>query len=88
MARERAALARSILIFFVGLAAAGLLYGVLNQPAETLLSTGADIGETSQAAQGHSYIKSFWNGLPFIMVFLAFFQLVAAAAVEGRLPGQ
>lgn len=88
MGRERAALARSIIIFFTGLAAAGLMIGVLNAPFETFVSTSADLTQTSQAAQGRQWIESYWGALPFIVVFLAFFQLIAAAAAERRLPGQ
>lgn len=88
MRRERAGLARSVIVFFAGLAAAGLLIGVLNAPFETLVSTSADVTQTSQAAQGRQWITAFWDALPFVVVFLAFFQLLAAAAAERRLPGQ
>lgn len=88
MGRERAALARSVIIFFAGLAAAGLLIAVLNDPFNTFATTSADLTQTSQAAQGRQWIAMFWDGLPFIVVFLAFVQLLAAAAVERRLPGQ
>jgi hypothetical protein len=88
MGRERAGLARAVLIFFGGLAAAGLLIGVLNGPFETLASTSASLTDSSQAAQGRQWIVSFWDALPFMVVFLAFFQLLAAAAAERRLPGQ
>ncbi|RAW44061.1 hypothetical protein DQW50_16175 [Halorubrum sp. 48-1-W] len=84
MVRERAALARNMLIFFIGLAAAGLILGVLNGPFETLVSTSSDITQTSQAAQGRDWITAFWDALPFIIVFLAFFQLLGAAAAERR----
>ena len=88
MGRERAGLARSVIIFFAGLAAAGLLIGVLNGPFETLAATSADVTQTSQAAQGRQWITAFWDALPFVVAFLAFFQLLAAAAAERRLPGQ
>lgn len=86
--RERAALARNLFIFFAGLAAAGLFIAVLNEPTQTILSTGASVSETEQAAQGHSYVTSFWDALPFIIVFLSLAQLLGAAAAERRLPGQ
>lgn len=88
MPLERAGLARAVLVFFAGLAAAGMLIGVLNGPFETLASTSADLTQSSQAAQGRQWIVSFWDALPFMVVFLAFFQLLAAAAAERRLPGQ
>lgn len=88
MGRERAGLARAVLVFFAGLAAAGLLIGVLNGPFETLSTTSANITNSSQAAQGRQWIVSFWDALPFMVVFLSFFQLLAAAAAERRLPGQ
>ena len=88
MPPERAGLARAVIIFFAGLAAAGLLIAVLNGPFETFASTSADITSTSQAAQGRQWITAFWDALPFIVAFLAFFQLLAAAAAERRLPGQ
>lgn len=88
MGRERAALARSIIIFFVGLAAAGLLIAVLNDPFQTMTATSADMTTSSEAAQGRQWITAFWDGLPFIVVFLSFLQLLAAAAAERRLPGQ
>lgn len=88
MGRERAALARSVIIFFAGLAAAGLLIGVLNGPFDTIMSAGADATTSTQADQGQQWIGMFWDALPFIVVFLAFLQLVGAAAAERRLPGQ
>lgn len=84
MGRERAALARNILIFFAGLGAAGLLIAVLNTPAENLLATGQDLSRTSQAAQGHAYVSAFWDALPFLIAILAFVQLIGAAAAERR----
>lgn len=87
MPPERAGLARSVFVFFAGLAAAGLLIGVLNGPFETMVQTSADMTQTSQAAQGRQWIVAFWDALPFIVVFLAFMQLLAAAAFERRLPG-
>ena len=83
-ARERAALARNILIFFAGLGAAGLLIGVLDGPFWTLFSTAETLGSTSQSAQGRAYVERFWTALPFIVVALAFFQLLGAAAAERR----
>ncbi len=88
MPRERAALARSIFIFFCGLAAAGLLIAVLNGPFDTIMATGQETATSSQAAQGQSYIGSYWDALPFIIVFISLAQLLGAAAAEGRLPGQ
>jgi hypothetical protein len=88
MAVERAALARNVFIFFAGLAAAGLLIAVLNQPFEIIATTGSDVASSPEAAQGQSYVESYWNALPFIVVFLALAQLLGAAAAERRLPGQ
>lgn len=86
MAREyRAGLARNILIFLAGVAAAGLLIGVLNSPFDTMVATSQGITNTQQAATGRGYIVGFWDALPFIIVFLAFFQLLGAAAAERRL---
>jgi hypothetical protein len=86
--RERAALARSLFIFFAGLAAAGLLIAVLNGPFEQIMSTGSEYATTSEAAKGRGYVTAFWDALPFIVVFLALAQLLGAAAAERRLPGQ
>jgi hypothetical protein len=88
MPRERAALARNIFIFFAGLAAAGLILAVLNDPFNTFVSTSESMTTTSQAAQGRGYIVAFWDALPFIITFLALAQLLGAAAAERRLPGQ
>jgi len=88
MTRERAGLARALIIFVVGLGAAGLILGVLNGPFEQMASASADIAQTSQANQGRQWIVMFWDGLPFIIVSLAFIQLLGAAAAERRLPGQ
>jgi len=88
MGRERAALARNIFIFFGGLAAAGLFLAVLNGPFETIMATGAETATSPEAAQGQSYINSFWDALPFIIVFLSLVQLLGAAAAERRLPGR
>jgi len=81
---ERAALARALLIFVVGLGAAGVLLAVLNGPFDTIASTGTSISQSSQAARGQSYIESFWNALPVIIALLALLQLLGAAAAEGR----
>jgi hypothetical protein len=51
------------------------------------VTTSEGLTTTQQAAQGREWIVSFWDALPFIVAFLGFLQLVAAAAVEGRLPG-
>lgn len=88
MGRERAGLARAMLVFVIGLAAAALLIAVLNSPFETLVATSADVTTSSQAAQGRQWITMFWDALPFIVVFLSFIQLLGAAAAERRLPGQ
>jgi len=89
MARvERAGLARAIFIFFAGLAAAGVVFGVLNDPFNQIMSVGGDYATTSEAAKGRGYVQAFWDALPFIMVFLALAQLIGAAASERRLPGQ
>jgi hypothetical protein len=85
---ERAGLARAIFIFFAGLAAAGFVLGVLNDPFNQIMSVGADYSTTSEAAKGRGYVQAFWDALPFIMVFLALAQLIGAAASERRLPGQ
>jgi len=84
MARERAGLARALVIFVVGLAAAGLLIAVLNDPFNTMVAASERVGDTEQAARGRGYITAFWSALPFIVVFLAFAQLLGAAAAEGR----
>lgn len=86
--RERAGLARALLIFFTGLAAAGLIIGVLNSPFEAFVTASTETTNSPQAAQGRQWIVMFWDGLPFIVVFLAFVQLLGAAAAERRLPGQ
>lgn len=88
MTRERAGLARAILIFVIGLAAAALLIAVLDGPFETLTATSAQVTETEEAAQGRQWMTSFWDGLPVIIALLSLIQLIAAAAAERRLPGQ
>jgi hypothetical protein len=89
MARvERAGLARAIFIFFAGLAAAGFVFGILSDPFSQIMTVGGDYATTSEAAKGRGYVQSFWDALPFIMVFLALAQLIGAAASERRLPGQ
>lgn len=80
----RAALARNILIFFAGIAVAGLLIGVLDGPFQALLEASETVGQTSQATDGRSYVTRFWDALPFLVVMLAFFQLLGAAAAERR----
>jgi hypothetical protein len=86
--RERAALARSLFIFFAGLAAAGLMIAVLNGPFEQIMSTGGEYAQSAEATRGRGYVNAFWDALPFIVVFLALAQLLGAAAAERRLPGQ
>jgi hypothetical protein len=85
--RERAGLARAIMIFLATLVAAALLIAVLNSPFQTLVTTSEGLTTTQQAAQGREWIVSFWDALPFIVALLGFIQLVATAAAEGRLPG-
>ena len=84
MRRERAGLARALLIFVVGLGAAGVLLAVLNGPFETIAATGSSVADSSQAARGQGYIETFWDSLPVIIALLAFLQLLGAAAAEGR----
>lgn len=88
MARERAGLARSLVIFFIGLGAAGLLLAVINGPVDTIFAVGTGLSSSPQAAEGAVYVDQFWNALPFTILFLAFVQLLGAAAAERRLPGQ
>lgn len=88
MPPERAGLARAIMIFVATLVAAALLIAVLNSPFDTLVTTSEGLTTTEEAAQGRAWIVSFWDGLPFIVAFLGFLQLIAAAAAERRLPGQ
>lgn len=87
MPPERAGLARAIMIFLATLVAAALLIAVLNAPFETFVSASESVTRTEQAAQGRQWIVTFWNNLPFVVALLVFIMLVAAAAVEGRLPG-
>jgi len=86
--RQRVGLARSLAIFFVAIAAAGLILGVLQGPFDQLVAASSDITQTSQAATGRGWIVTFWDALPFIVVLLGFVQLIGAAAAERRLPGQ
>jgi len=88
MGRERAGLARAFLVFLVGLGAAGLILSVLNGPFETMMSAAGAYSKTPQANQGQQWLTMFWDGLPVIIVILAFLQLLGAAAAERRLPGQ
>lgn len=81
---HRCGLARNILIFVIGLAAAGLLIGVLDGPFNTMVATSQGLTNTQQAATGRGYIVSFWDATPLIVVFLAFLQLLGAAAAERR----
>ena len=81
---ERAALAANVLLFFAGLAAAGLLIGVLDGPFQTLVGASESVGSTSYSTRGRGYVTQFWNALPFVIVGLAFLQLLAAAAAERR----
>mgnify|MGYP007101483591 CR=1 FL=1 len=82
--RQRAGLARALLIFVVGLGMAGLMIAVLNGPFETIAATGSSVADSSQAARGQGYIETFWNAMPVIIALLAFLQLLGAAAAEGR----
>lgn len=82
--RQRAGLARALLIFVVGLGMAGLMIAVLNGPFETIAATGASVASSDQAARGQGYIETFWSALPVIIALLAFLQLLGAAAAEGR----
>ena len=88
MTDERAGLARAIIIFFVAIGAAGLLYAILNQPVQTIFGISESMTTTTQASRGRGYVTNFWDALPFVIVMLAFLQLIGAAAIEGRLPGQ
>ena len=81
---QRAHLANNIMLFFASLAAAGLLFAVLNDPFTSLMAAGE--GQTAQAQQAEAYVEQFWSALPFIMVFLGLVQLLGAATVEARTP--
>ncbi len=74
--------------FFAGLAAAAMILAVLNDPFNAMVATSQGMTDTQQAAQGRQWIVMFWDALPVIIVLLALLQLLGAAAVERRLPGQ
>ena len=56
MRRERAGLARALLIFVVGLGAAGMILAVLNGPFDALMSASADVSRTWRT----------WSVAPFV----------------------
>lgn len=79
---QRAALARAVFIFVCGLGAAGLIIGVLDGPFWSLIGASETVGQTSYSADGRAYLTQFWQALPFLVVALAFVQLLAAAAAD------
>ena len=81
---QRAHLANNIMLFFASLAAAGLLFAVLNDPFQSLMAAGE--GQTAQAQQAEAYVDQFGSALPVILVFLGLVQLLGAATVEARTP--
>ena len=86
--RERAGLARTLIIFVATLAVSAPILAVLNGPFDQMVTLSAGLAETSQANQGRQWIVMFWDALPFIIAILMFIMLLGAAAAERRLPGQ
>jgi hypothetical protein len=77
-------LANNLMLFFVSIAAAALLLAVLNDPFQSIAA--ASTASSPQAQQGQAFIQTYWDALPFVVVFLGLIQLVGAAAVEAKTP--
>lgn len=78
-------LTNAIIIFLGSIVFAGLLIAVFNSPFETIMSTAAGVGTSSEAATSRTIISDAWGVLPFIVVVIGLIQLVGAAAKESQI---
>ena len=78
-------LAYQIIIFFGALALGALLFIVLNQPFEMMMTTAGEQTSSESAAEGQRYISQIWAALPLVMVGIAAFGLIVAAVREADL---
>jgi uncharacterized membrane protein len=78
-------LAYQIIIFFGALALGALLFIVLNQPFEMLMTAAGDQTTSDSAAEGQRYISQIWAALPLVIVGYGAFALIVEAVREADL---
>lgn len=81
----RVHLAYQIIIFFGGIALGALLFIVLNQPFEMLMTAAGEQTTSDSAAEGQRYIKQIWAALPLVIVGYGAFALIVEAVREADL---
>ena len=81
----RVHLAYQIIIFFGAIALGALLFIVLNQPFEMLMSAAGEQTTSDSAAEGQRYIKQIWAALPLVIVGYGAFALIVEAVREADL---
>ena len=78
-------LAYQIILFFAALALGALVFIVLNQPFEMMMSAAGERTSSESAAEGQRYISQIWAALPLIIVGYAAFALIVEAVREADL---
>ena len=62
-----------------------MLFIVLNQPFEMLMSAAAERTSSESAAEGQRYVSQIWAAIPLIIVGIAAFGLIVEAVREADL---
>ena len=78
-------LAYQIILFFGALAFGALLFIVLNQPFEMVMTTAAEQTSSESAAEGQRYVSQIWAALPLVIVGIGAFALIVEAVREADL---
>lgn len=85
MMRAQSNVAVAILLFFGTLAAAALLYTVMNQAADPIFNMATNASNTSKTGQGVGDAKQAWNlGLALVLPLTMILGIGAAAAAGGK----
>jgi len=78
-------LAYQIILFFAALALGALVFIILNQPFEMLMSAAGERTSSESAAEGQEYVSQIWAALPLIIVGYGAFALIVEAVREADL---
>jgi hypothetical protein len=83
--RLEAGIAMGIVVFFIGLAAAAILFMIMNQINPTVFdAAGAYTDATGE--KGTSYLRQAWQWWPLYVLMVSFFGLIARATFQSEVP--
>lgn len=83
MIRDERAITNSLFLFFGTLAIGGLLYFVVGDLGQDIVSWQSQYATSSAATRGQQYQLWTWQSLWFIIPLLGFIQLLTAAVYQG-----